>query len=85
MFQHNVDELLVGIVKQIKLKEEGLQSANNERLCEGSESSSAALRLRRASSPLRTLQVAREILSKMCLGQGDKVAHQRSVSNLLVP
>ena len=81
--QHNIDELLVGVLKQIRLKREKSESSpRNE--ADSSLSKRANKQYRRASSPLRTLQVARDILSKIC------ITHQKSTTegpceNLMVP
>ena len=89
--QHNVDELLVGIVKQIKFKEDGMlmkaaacQSDGGSSSNTRSGSNSALLLKRRASSPLRTLQIARDILARICIAKGPQNT-QGSVTNLLVP
>ena len=80
--QHNIDELLVGVLKQIRLKREKSESSPNVGDSSSSKRSNKAYR--RASSPLRTLQVARDMLAKMC------ITHQQSTTegpceNLMVP
>ena len=81
--QHNIDELLVGVLKQIRLKREKSESSPPN-VGESSPSKRSNKSYRRASSPLRTLQVARDILSKIC------ITHQKSTTegpceNLMVP
>ena len=81
--QHNIDELLVGVLKQIRLKREKSESSPRND-ADSSPSKRANKYYRRASSPLRTLQVARDILSKIC------ITHQKSTTegpceNLMVP
>ena len=82
---HNVDQLLVGIVKQMKFKEETRlrDSVSMGAKRSGSQESQSAMMIRRAYSPLRTLQLAGDILAKMCLGE--KKPGQGSVSNLMAP
>ena len=96
--QHNVDELLVGVLKQIRLRmtsdSNGTNAGNSSSSnaiatkkavnatssmlnCGGggkkktdkaaAGSSSAAAAKKAISSPLHTLQVARDILAKVCL------------------
>ena len=82
--QHNIDELLVGVLKQIRLKREKSQGNSQNIGGESSPSKRSNKYYRRASSPLRTLQVARDILSKIC------ITHQNSTTegpceNLMVP
>ena len=64
--QHNVDELLVGVLKQIRLKREKYEGSPDN-TADISPSRKSRKDYRRASSPLRTLQVARDILAKVCL------------------
>ena len=80
---HNVDQLLVGIVKQMKFKEETRLRDSVSMGAGRSHESQSAIMIRRASSPLRTLQLAGDILAKMCLGE--KKPGQGSVSNLMAP
>ena len=94
--QHNVDELLVGILKQIRLRQAAFgggggggnplmggggnsssgggggnfqSDANGSNNKKRNNSSVAAAVAKKAiiSSPLHTLQVARDILAKVCL------------------
>jgi len=84
--EHNVDELLVGVLKQIRLRVEyekmsASRSASTKRNKKDSDSteptntengSSAPIFKRgsgnrRLSSPLRTLQAARDILTRVCV------------------
>ena len=75
--EHNVDELLVGILKQIRLRIEqdkmsiSFKKKNPTNDPEGMESSTGGDKKRdtnrRLSSPLRTLQVARDIITRTCL------------------
>ena len=82
--QHNIDELLVGVLKQIRFKrEKSVESPNN--VNDISPSSKRTNRdLRRASSPLRTLQVARDILARVCMAT-KKCSIDEPCENLLVP
>ena len=66
--QHNVDELLVGVLKQIRLREE------DDRKRKASKPT---------SSPLHTLQVARDILARVCISPS-KAALSKSCENLHV-
>ena len=81
--QHNVDELLVGVLKQIRIKYK-----NSEPRADNTSEFSALKRTsktgRRASSPLRTLQVARDILAKVCLSSKNS-GPEEPCENLLVP
>ena len=70
--QHNVDELLVGALKQIRLREEDSRrkagagsSAQAHTTSKKGESNGGGGK--GLSSPLHTLQVARDILAKVCL------------------
>lgn len=75
--QHNIDQLLVGVLKQIRLKgEQSSKPANHD--------DKPALEVGSTSSPLKTLQLARDILSKICISPKDSPPH-RIVDNLLVP
>ena len=80
--QHNVDELLVGVLKQIRLKRE--KSGSPDHVADISPSKRSSKDYRRASSPLRTLQVARDILAKVCLTSKKSVSGE-PCENLLVP
>ena len=87
---HNIDSLLVGIVKQIRLKKERRDLEASGQMLPASTTGALAgsqQLARRASSPLRTLQVARDMLSKLCIGQHtrDTELAQNNVDNLLVP
>jgi hypothetical protein len=66
--QHNVDELLVGILKQIRLREDLDKKRRKKKLMGGGSRTSLSL------------SVARDILQKMCL-QDNK---SKSCENLLV-
>ena len=70
--EHNVDELLVGILKQIRLRiEQDKMSISFKKTDENCTESSTENKKRdtnrRLSSPLRTLQVARDIITRTCL------------------
>ena len=77
--EHNVDELLVGILKQIRLrieqdkmsissKKEGNPTNENEScVATSTVDKKRDVTNRRLSSPLRTLQVARDIITRTCL------------------
>lgn len=79
--EHNVDELLVGVLKQIRLRIEleTMSSSKKKKSCcasdqeedqlqsEDQQTISRSWSRSRLSSPLRTLQVARDILSRACL------------------
>lgn len=73
--EHNVDELLVGVLKQIRLRIEldTMSSSKKKKSCsdyeeeQQSEDQTISWPRSRLSSPLRTLQVARDILSRACL------------------
>ena len=79
--QHNVDELLVGILKQMRLRAE-LDANGGSGVAGGTGDGAAGSKSlsrtpsrrsqsqRRVSSPLHTLQVARDILSRVCLKDG---------------
>ncbi len=66
--QHNVDELLVGILKQIRLREDLSKKQRKKKLMGGKSRTSLSL------------TVARDILQKMCLQD----AKSKSCENLLV-
>ncbi|XP_059088490.1 serine/arginine repetitive matrix protein 2-like [Tigriopus californicus] len=66
--QHNVDELLVGILKQIRLH----QTMDRKRKAS-----------KPTSSPLHTLQVARDILSRVCIN-AKQASFTKSCENLHV-
>ena len=82
--EHNVDELLVGVLKQIRLRMEyekmsaSRSSSKRKKDSDSTEptntenNSSAPIFKRgsgnrRLSSPLRTLQAARDILTRVCV------------------
>ena len=73
--QHNVDELLVGVLKQIRLHQN----------CQVEPKSSARSpnKHRPLGSPLHTLQVARDILAKVCLSP-KQTSISKSCENLHV-
>ena len=82
--QHNIDELLVGVLKQVRLKREKSEgSPYHEDVISPSKQRSNK-DYRRASSPLRTLQVARDILTKVCL-KPQKSDAEEPCENLLIP
>ena len=81
--QHNIDELLVGVLKQIRLKREKSEGSPDH-IGDISPSKRTSKDYRRASSPLRTLQVARDILAKVCLTSKKSVSGE-PCENLLVP
>lgn len=65
--QHNVDELLVGVLKQIRLRIEiQTMSSSNKKKSEDDSESCIIEKSNRLTSPLRTLQVARDIISRTC-------------------
>ena len=66
--QHNVDELLVGVLKQIRLREDLDKKRRKKKLLGGSSRTSLSL------------SVARDILQKMCLQDN----RSKSCENLLV-
>lgn len=66
--QHNVDELLVGVLKQIRLREDLDKKRRKKKLMGGSSRTSLSL------------SVARDILQKMCLQDN----RSKSCENLLV-
>ena len=90
--QHNVDQLLVGIVKQVRLKREkeegeGRTTGMTHQSGESGGASASHQVMRRASSPLRTLQVARDILTRLCIRQKEGQKSEpttNAVDNLLV-
>jgi len=65
--QHNVDELLVGILKQMRLRQERRESGEKGKNTGSRNSRSSSTQARRISSPLHTLQVARDILARVCI------------------
>ena len=68
--QHNVDELLVGVLKQVRLRgEQASMSTSKSKKCEDDEEHQ---RSRNLPSPLRTLQAARDILTRACLSSNKK-------------
>lgn len=76
--QHNVDELLVGILKQIRLREV------RDRKKGGSSSTLKESKSRRklhGSKTSLSLNIAREILQKMCLND---ITKSKSCENLHV-
>ena len=81
--QHNIDELLVGVLKQIRFKREKSEGSPKY-ISDNSPSKRQSKDLRRASSPLRTLQVARDILAKVCLSSKTS-SSEEPCENLLVP
>ena len=81
--QHNIDELLVGVLKQIRFRREKSEGSPNN-LGDISPSKRSNKYIRRASSPLRTLQVARDILAKACLSSKHDTSEE-PCENLLVP
>ena len=71
--EHNVDELLVGVLKQCRLRIEletmsisAKNKKSNETEENGPEEPPTTTSKSRLSSPLRTLQVARDILARAC-------------------
>lgn len=66
--QHNVDELLVGVLKQIRLREEADKKKRKKKLMGGGSRTSLSL------------GIARDILQKMCLQDN----RSKSCENLLV-
>ena len=70
--EHNVDELLVGVLKQIRLRIEletmsssvKKKSEDHDSECEKMDENSK--KSKSLASPLRTLQVARDILTRAC-------------------
>ena len=81
--QHNIDELLVGVLKQIRFKREKSEESPSN-LGDISPSKRSNKDIRRASSPLRTLLNARDILAKVCLSSKND-ASEEPCENLLVP
>jgi hypothetical protein len=81
--QHNIDELLVGVLKQIRFRREKSEGSTSN-FGDISPSKRSYKDIRRASSPLRTLQVARDILAKVCLSS-NKDTSEEPCENLLVP
>ena len=81
--QHNVDELLVGVLKQIRIKSKKSE-CRPDNTTEFSSLNQISKTGRRASSPLRTLQVARDILAKVCLSSRNSQPEE-PCENLLVP
>ncbi|KOB73957.1 Rgk2t, partial [Operophtera brumata] len=72
--QHNVDELLVGILKQIRLKESRVKKQAKKK----SEAKPAKL----ASSRTHiSLSIARELLQKICIND---ISKSKSCENLHV-
>ena len=66
--QHNVDELLVGVLKQVRLRgEQASMSTSKSKKCEDDTEEHRSL-----PSPLRTLQAARDILTRACLSSNKK-------------
>ena len=101
--QHNVDELLVGILKQIRLHEaqdskqelkqqqkqqkRRRQSLGNALINKDGNGSgnNHVSSVSSVSSPLHTLQVARDILAKVCLNAASSAAAMsKSCENLHV-
>jgi hypothetical protein len=76
--QHNVDELLVGILKQIRLRESREKKRQLRRGSKGGRNSNN-LRLHGSRTSL-SLNIAREILNKMCLND----SKSKSCENLHV-
>ncbi|XP_069686192.1 GTP-binding protein GEM-like [Periplaneta americana] len=74
--QHNVDELLVGILKQIRLRE-SREKKRQRRGSKGAKNNNARLHGSRTSL---SLNIAREILSKMCMND----SKSKSCENLHV-
>ena len=73
--QHNVDELLVGVLKQVRLRgEQASMSSNGGTSSKRSNKSNdeGDVERRGLSSPLRTLQAARDILTRACLSSSKK-------------
>ena len=87
--QHNVDELLVGALKQMRLKRQLSESSPEQQAKPVSTTASSNKRTdknyRRASSPLRTLQFARDILSNICISPKKSPPSEEPCENLLVP
>ena len=84
--QHNVDELLVGILKQMRLRHERRESGGGGGFGGGKNtgsrnSRSSSTHARRVSSPLQTLQVARDILARVCISSKNS---SKSCENLHV-
>ncbi len=112
--QHNVDELLVGVLKQIRLRQEQMEQKQEQESCSlagptkaqnkklqrlsssttsssfksGSKSHQASASSPRPghalSSPLHTLQVARDILARVCLNATGAGSYSKSCENLHV-
>jgi hypothetical protein len=76
--QHNVDELLVGILKQIRLRESREKKRQLRRGSKGGRSSNNP-RLHGSRTSL-SLTIAREILNKMCMND----SKSKSCENLHV-
>ncbi|KAJ9593178.1 hypothetical protein L9F63_015275, partial [Diploptera punctata] len=74
--QHNVDELLVGILKQIRLRE----SREKKRQRRGSKGGRNANPRLHGSRTSLSLNIAREILNKMCMND----SKSKSCENLHV-
>lgn len=72
--QHNVDELLVGILKQIRLRESRDRRQQQQRLNKGG-------RQLHSSKTSLSLNIAREILNKICMND---ISKSKSCENLLV-
>ena len=79
--QHNVDELLVGILKQMRLRQERRESGGFGKNTGSRNSRSSSAHARRVSSPLQTLQVARDILARVCISSKNS---SKSCENLHV-
>ena len=70
--QHNVDELLVGVLKQVRLRGEQASMSGNNGKRSNKSNEEGDVEHRNKSSPLRTLQAARDILTRACLSSGKK-------------
>lgn len=68
--EHNVDELLVGVLKQIRLRIELTTMSSSAKKISEDTCDEKEKRDRMLSSPLRTLQVARDILTRICVKPG---------------
>lgn len=73
--QHNVDELLVGILKQIRLRESRDRKQQQQKM---GKSSSRQLH---GSKTSLSLNIAREILQKICMND---ISKSKSCENLHV-
>lgn len=72
--QHNVDELLVGVLKQIRLREDLDKKRRKKKLTEAARQNGSR------TSLATQLSIARDILQKMCLQDH----RSKSCENLLV-